>query len=340
MEFAQAASALGLRAIHGAEMAIEDGRHVTLLVEDPAGWRNLCRIVTAAHEHDRDKHAPPPRVPWAVLEEHSQGLVCLSGCAREGVHDEAGLRRLKDTFGAESLRVELQRPFQRDDRARNQRLAELAARVGVAAVATGDVHAHARSRAPLQDAFVALRNHTTLDASEPLRRGNFSHVLASPQAMAARFATDHPRAVAESRALADRLTFDLCQDLGYRYPGSEDSEASRTLAGICAQRFEERYPPGSPHRAEARPRLEEELRVIDKLGLPGFFLLHRDMLELAREVAVEVPRSGGRTRRARCCRPGAGAAPRCPRSSATSPASRTSTRWPTSCSSGASSTRS
>ena len=46
MEFAQAALGLGLRAIHGAEMALEDGRHVTLLVEDAAGWRNLCRIVT------------------------------------------------------------------------------------------------------------------------------------------------------------------------------------------------------------------------------------------------------------------------------------------------------
>ena len=135
---------------------------------------------------------------------------------------------------------------------------------------------------------MALRNHATLDASEPLRRGNFSHVLASPAAMEARFADDHPRAVAETRALADRLTFDLGQDLGYRYPGSEDASASRDLAELCALRFEERYPPGSPHRAAARPRLEEELRVIDALGLPGFFLLHRDMLELAREVAAEV----------------------------------------------------
>ena len=94
--------------------------------------------------------------------------------------------------------------------------------------------------------------------------------------------------MAETRALADRLTFDLGQDLGYRYPGSEDASASRDLAELCALRFEERYPPGSPHRAAARPRLEEELRVIDALGLPGFFLLHRDMLELAREVAAEV----------------------------------------------------
>ena len=184
--------------------------------------------------------------------------------------------------------MELQRPFQRDDRARNKRLAGLAERVGIPTVATGNVHAHARSRGPLQDAFVALRNHATLDASEPLRRGNFSHVLSSPKAMEARFADDHPEALQQTRELADRLTFDLNQDLGYRYPGSEDPEANRNLAELCALRFDERYPPTSPHRDKARPRLEEELRVIDALGLPGFFLLHRDMLELAREVAVEV----------------------------------------------------
>ncbi len=287
MEFAQSASGLGLHAIHGAEMALEDGRHVTLLVEDATGWRNLCWIVTAAHAHDRDKGDPPPVVTFATLEAHAAGLVCLSGCARQGVHDEPGLARLRRIFGADHLRVELQRPFHRDDRARNRRLAELAERLGLPTVATGNVHAHSRARAPLQDAFVALRNHATLDASEPARRGNFSHVLASPAAMAARF-EDHPRAVAETQALAERLTFDLTQDLGYRYPGAEDPEANRTLAELCAHRFEERYPPGNPHRAKARPRLEEELRVIDALGLPGFFLLHRDMLELAREVAVEV----------------------------------------------------
>ena len=253
MEFAQAAAALGLRAIHGAEIDLEDGRHVTLLVEDATGWRNLCRIVTRAHAHDRDHGEPEPAVPLETLEAHAEGLVCLSGCALHGVHDEPTLRRLLAAFGRDRLRVELQRPFLRDDRARNRRLAGLAGRLGVPVVATGDVHAHARSRAPLQDAFVALRTHTTLDASEPLRRGNSSHVLASPEAMAARFADDHPRAVAETRALADRLEFDLTHDLGYRYPGSEDPTAGRTLAELCAARFDERYPPGHAHREARAP---------------------------------------------------------------------------------------
>jgi error-prone DNA polymerase len=287
MEFAMAARPLGLRAIHGVEMDLIDGRHVTLLVENGVGWRNLCRIVTRAHRDDRLKHEPPPAVPLETLEEFSAGLVLLSGCADHGVHDEPTLRRLLDVFGPDHLRVELQRPFQRHDRSRNRELAQLAGRLGVPAVATGNVHVHARSRAPLQDAFVALRHHLTLDASEPVRRGNTAHVLSTPKAMAARF-EGHAAAVAESGELAARLTFDLTSDLGYRYPGAEDASASRKLAELCWALLEVRYPVGSRHHSAARARLDEELRVIDVLGLAGFFLLHRDLLELARDVAVEV----------------------------------------------------
>ena len=94
--------------------------------------------------------------------------------------------------------------------------------------------------------------------------------------------------MAESRRLADRLRFDLRADLGYRYPGSDDATALHRLAEICRTRLEDRYPSAARTRGEALARLEEELRVIDALGLAGFFLLHRDLLELAREVAVEV----------------------------------------------------
>jgi error-prone DNA polymerase len=292
MEFAVATQALGLRPIHGAELTLRDGRHLTLLVQDARGWSNLCRILTRAHAYTRAGRpgAPPtePETPLEMVLEHSAGLICLSGCALHGVQDEPTLRRLRDAFGPERLRIELQRPFLRDDRARNRRRAQLARRLGLRCVATGDVHAHARSRGPLQDAFVAVRLHATLDGSEPQRRGNFSHVLAAPEAMAQRF-PEYPEAVAETARLAQQLQFDLRSDLGYRYPGSEDGEAMRELKELCGTRLAERYG-GEParRRARAAARLEEELRIIDSLGLAGFFLLHHDLLELAREVAVEV----------------------------------------------------
>src|SRR5256885_7424833 len=291
MEFAQHAKALGLRALHGAEVDLDDGRHITLLVRDARGWRNLCRLLTRAHAHTRVPGRPgwigEPSVTLDDVASPAEGLVCLSGCARQGVRDEPTMRRLLDVFGPDAFRVELQRPFARHDRTLNRGLSSLAARLGVPCVATGNVHAHTSARARLQDAFVAIREHTTLDASEPLRRGNHSHVLATPEAMAARFA-DHPEAVAETERLADTLRFDLTSDLGYRYPGAEDGGADRKLAEVCHGCFEARYPIGSKLRAEAAARLEDELRLIAKLGLSGFFLLHREMLELARDVAIEV----------------------------------------------------
>ncbi len=302
MELAMALKNVSLRAIHGAEVDVDDAapgageseasRHLTLLVRDARGWRNLCRILTLAHARTRERRerAEPSIALQAVLD-HAEGLVCLTGCAARGVHDERSARRLLDAFGPEGLRVELQRPYARRDRARNRALAALARRLGVACVATGDVHAHVRTRAPLQDAFVALRHHTTLDASEPLRRGNHSHVMSSPQAMVSRFA-DHPDAVRESVALAQELRFDLTEDLGYRYPGAEDATSQRRLVELCRARLVDRYGPGSGAGAgllgQATERLEQELGVIEKLGLAGFFLLHHDMLQLAREVAVEV----------------------------------------------------
>ena len=87
--------------------------------------------------------------------------------------------------------------------------AELARRLKVACVATGNVHAHARHRGPLQDAFVAVRLHTTLDASEPQRRGNFSHVLAAPGAMAARFAEAIDRGLWTPRSNSARYELDM-----------------------------------------------------------------------------------------------------------------------------------
>ncbi|MEA2332765.1 MAG: error-prone polymerase [Thermoleophilaceae bacterium] len=316
MEMAQALKPLGIRPITGAEVTLDDGSHLTLLCETRTGYTNLCRLITAAHWPTRrwaregwsepvaqiaagrrpaqDPLDAEPSVTLADVERHAEGLVCLSGCARDGAvaarvergeHPQAAAvaRRLLAAFGPDRFRIELQRPYWRNDRRRNRLLSELAERLEVPCVATGNVHVHGRERTPLQDAMVAVRLGRTLDETEPKRRGNSSHVLAPPERMAERF-REHPRAVEESGLLAERLSFDLTEDLGYRYPGAEDPDADRKLAELCRARLDERY----PVRAEAAARLEEELRVIRHLGLSGFFLLHRDMLELAREVALEV----------------------------------------------------
>src|SRR5437763_8115250 len=204
MELAQAAKPLGIRPITGAELTLDDGHHLTLLCETQAGYRNLCLLITMAHASTRPvpgREPEQPEIALADLERHASGLICLSGCARDGAvaarlerreHAAAAqvAERLLRAFGHESFRIELQRPLQRHDRRRNRLLAELAERLAVPSVATGNVHVHDRRRAPLQDVFVAVRTRRTLDESEPLRRGNTAHALLSQPAMADRF-RDH-----------------------------------------------------------------------------------------------------------------------------------------------------
>src|SRR2546421_9894225 len=179
LEFAHAAKHLGVRPITGAEVTLADGSHVTLLVESARGYANLCRLLTAAHAHTRDstnREPLPPRLDQALLEELNEGLVCLSGCARDGlaVRDPNAAARLARAFGRERVYVELQRPYERGDARRNANLRDLAASLGVQTVATGDAHAHHPSRAELQDVLVAIRCCTALDACERERRGNFA----------------------------------------------------------------------------------------------------------------------------------------------------------------------
>jgi error-prone DNA polymerase len=318
LEFAHAAKHFGVRPITGAEVTLSGvgsteprrsggagfagagaeqhaGSHVTLLVESSQGYANLCRLLTAAHAHTRPvEHCEPvpPSLDRQLLDELHEGLVCLSGCARDGlaVRDPNAAAQLARTFGRDSFFVELQRPYERGDVRRNAALRGLAEALKVQTIVTGDVHAHDHRRAALQDVLVAVRCRTSLDGSERERRGNHECVLASPDEMRERFPDDRA-AVERTSELADRLRFDLTHELGYRYPDFSDGAepAIVQLRAVCERAFAERYgASNSLLRGRVRSRLDEELALIGELGLAGFFLLHWEVLELAREVAHEV----------------------------------------------------
>jgi error-prone DNA polymerase len=196
LEFAHAAKAFGVRPITGSEVTLSDGSHITLLVETPQGYANLCRLLTAAHAGTRPKPAAqrpvrdsgpvegvrgnrevppvggyrrplPPSLDRHLLASYNDGLVCLSGCARNGlaVRNANGAAELAAVFGRDRFFVELQRPYERGDARRNARLRNLAETLGVQTIATGDVHAHNARRALLQDAMVAIRHRTSLEGA-------------------------------------------------------------------------------------------------------------------------------------------------------------------------------
>ena len=71
MEFAKAARAAGIAPITGAEITLDDGSHLTLLVESPAGYRNLCRLITAAYAGP--DIPPPPTLKYSPLPAAGRG---------------------------------------------------------------------------------------------------------------------------------------------------------------------------------------------------------------------------------------------------------------------------
>jgi len=314
MEFAQCARAWGLRPITGAEVTLAWGstdpslkagastpslqphHHLTLVCETQRGYANLCRLLTHAHlDHERGK----PCIEPEVLARHTEGLIALSGCRRgevpslvaEGRYREAAeaARRYVRWFGRESFFLELQDNLVHGDAGRNRALADLAAHLRIGVVATGNVHYHARERHRLQDVLVAIKNRTTLDASHRLRRENSEYYLKPPGEMAELFA-EHPQAVANTLRIAERCRFDLSRDLDYRfpdYPVPEGETPDSYLRRLCYREAEDRY---GRLTQPVKERLEEELALVERHGLAGFFLIHREILRLAYRVAEEVRR--------------------------------------------------
>jgi error-prone DNA polymerase len=308
MEFAQCARAWGIRPITGAEITLAnpDGQadhHLTLLCENQRGYANLCRLLTHAHlDHERGQ----PRVELGQLMQHpstapdgalragTEGLIALSGCRQgevpslvaQGQHREAeaAARRYAQAFGDGNFFVELQNNLVYGDTRRNRDLADLAEHLGLGVVATGDVHYHRQERHRLQDVLVAIKNRASLDASHRQRRENREYHLRSGAEMAELF-RGQPQAIANSKRIAERCQFDLTRDLDYRFPDCpvpEGETPESYLRQICNREAVLRYP---QFTAEVESRLEEELRLVEKHGLSGFFLIHREILKLAEKVA-------------------------------------------------------
>ena len=294
MELAQVARSVGIHAITGAEVTLKGGSHVTLLAATQKGYANLCRLISYAHisAGRRSPELDPKHIP-----EHAEGLLLLTGCGKgpvpgllmEGRYGEAEevLRRYLEWFGAPNVYVEVQRNLVQGDTQRNRRLVELASKLGSGVVATNNVHYHVPDRHRLQDALVAIRNNKGLEETARERRPNGHFYLKSPAEMAALFEAS-PEAIENTLRIAGRCSFDLASDLGYRFPEHPVPEGFTTqtyLEHLCYEAARRRY--GDISQG-VRARLEEEFRLIGKHDLAGFFLIYHEIIQLAREIMIEL----------------------------------------------------
>ncbi|MBX7209973.1 MAG: error-prone DNA polymerase [Verrucomicrobiaceae bacterium] len=295
---------LGLRAIVGAEITMHDGTAQPVLAATRAGYQNLCRLLTMARLRAPKNQS---RIGWHELEAHADGLIALSGDEESPLHHAlAGdgkaapdvLQKLKHIFGAERVFVELQRHRVRGETLRNRQLVELAERTKLPLIASnGPCHARREGRL-LQDAFTALRHHTTLDKAGLLLAPNSQRHLKDEAAMRALFA-DMPRIIGDTRRVVDLIEFSL-ENLGYEFPRHPVGEGHDQDSFLRARTFEgarERY---GTITAEVRRQLEHELSLIGRLGFSGYFLCIWDIVRFAKDHGILVQGRGSAANSAVC----------------------------------------
>ena len=286
--FFQAARQAGVRPLVGCEISLDRpgigkgtpsavlDRRLTVLVENRAGYRNLCRLLTRMN-----LRAPKGegRARWKDIEEYSQGLVALLGDLR----DEDPVRGI---FGPRNVYVELQRHLLREQERANRDRIEFARAHRLPLLATNGVRYDTERRKPLHDALTCLRFKRRLDDAGRLLDANAERHLKPPREMGRLF-SDLPEAVANATELGRRLRFTL-QDLGYEFPSyplPPGESASSHLRRETLRGAAERYR-GRPHRDKALRQIDRELAMIANLELEGYFLIVWDMVRFARRNGI------------------------------------------------------
>ncbi|MBW2461033.1 MAG: error-prone DNA polymerase [Deltaproteobacteria bacterium] len=310
VRFSRAAALVGVRPIFGAEVSLDVGGSVVLLAEDLEGYRNLSRLVTAGR---MNRPRGLPAVDIDTLAAQSRGLVCLgsgggsaagsgNGHGHGHGHGNADGRTLAGTL-AEIFRgrfyIEVQDHALAEDARRVLDGIDLARRLAVPWLVTGDVrYAEAKDK-PVQDALVCLKHRVTLDDAGDLLFPNDARRLAGPAEMVRRWRGD-PTGLALTLEVSERCAFrlhDLSPSLpAYPLPpGVEDGDAF--LAARVEDGARERYP---RRREEHDRQLRHELEVIRRLGLAGYFLIVWDIVRFTRSRGVLVQGRGSAANSAVC----------------------------------------
>ena len=303
--FYLAAKKSSVKAHIGAEVTSAQGWRYPLLVASRECYQNLCRLITRMKLRARKGEG---HVEQEEIAELRAGLICMTGgeegplaAALEMGGIEQGMRcvqQLCELFGCDHVYVELQRHYGREEEARNQAAVEIARKLSLPLLATNGVcHAMPEER-ELFDVFTCIRHHRVLATAGRLLCRNSERHLKSPVEMERLFA-DLPETIANTQELSSRLEFTL-SDLGYEFPKYPVPEGSSQMQFLRERTYEgmlSRYGSGNEKVCK---QLDRELSLIEKLELPGYFLIVWDIVRFCREKNILVQGRGSAANSAVC----------------------------------------
>src|SRR5579862_6342419 len=335
IDFYQAALDKGIKPIVGCEVYVAPGsrtekkqgsgtrdvyHHLGLLAKDETGYKNLVKLVTAAH---LEGYYYKPRIDKAILAENSKGLIALSGCLASEIPDlimKDQVQKARDvvdwfkqTLGADSFFLELQNHGMAEQAKVNRQLIEFAKDFGLMLVATNDVHYVNKGDSHAHDCLVCIGTQDLLSNPKRMSAGYppEQFYLRSEAEMKARF-SEAPEAVKNTLDVASLCNLELQVDgKNLHFPVFHPPEhftREGYLRKLLADGLHKRY--GMHTRAEgdifivekvddpkALPtfqgseadavkvvldRLDLELKVIEKTGFLSYFLIVGDFVRYGR----------------------------------------------------------
>ncbi len=260
-------------------------RSCILLVRNREGYRNLCRLITRGRLRNRKGRCS---VSWREVCEHAEGLICLLGGSGSLLTARAdpGLvpHVLKDAFGDRLYGLAV-RHRRAEEHTEEARLIARAERFSIPVAAGLEVLYHTARRRDLQDVLTCIRHGVRLSDAGRRIRPNGEHALKAPHALRSLFA-DRPDWAERSREIARRCTFSLTE-LRYRYPSErlpDGTTSSAWLRRLTYRGGRERF--GGAVPPAIRGRIEKELRLIDELDYPGYFLTMYEIVRFCRERGI------------------------------------------------------
>ena len=306
IEFYQAARDAGIKPLLGCEVYVspgsrfdrstnrdDDAYHLVLLAADNTGYRNLLRLVSLGH---LEGFYYKPRVDREVLEQYSQGLICLSACLGgqipslilQGATQQARelAQDYQEIFGPGNFYLELQDHGMMEQKTVNKELAAISRETGIPLVATNDMHYMEQQDAEAHDVLLCIQTAKTVDEQDRMRFPGDQFYMKSPAEMAELFAWC-PEALENTVEIARRCDVDI--EFGTMhmpdYPVPPGHDVDSWLRHLCMERLSNRYPDASP---QVMKRLDYELEVIRDMGYSGYFLIVVDFVDYAHRNKIMV----------------------------------------------------
>ena len=296
IDFYRACKSQGVKPIIGVEGYVAPGsrferdsndrfpHHLTVLAQTQTGYRNLLRLVSAAH---LEGFYYRPRMDREILARHSDGLIVLSGCPSgevprllaTGNDDEAAkvVDWYRDVFDGRYYLELMQHDGVENLDVVNRGLARIAGETGVPLVATNDSHYVVQEQAHLQDVLTCIQTNSNVDDPNRLHMTDPSYYLKSADEMAAAW-QETPEAIRNTLRIAEscEVEIDFGATLLPHYPVPAGMTSMSYLRQLCEEGLRRRIPAPTP---EVTARLEYELDVVEKTDFADYFLVAWDLFK-------------------------------------------------------------